>query len=662
MSERGAVWRWGGVALGSYLLAFAVLSFGGASRSDWVVGIAVLLLVAASVLLQLTLSRAREQDLLSHRTHILVPAGIVFAGFAAVGVWWLGTELGFLTGGVGLGGVCAMYLGAGQLLAEVRAHDERPLRHGLIVAGVCALLFIGGLVLLLTVWEAGKWFVLAGFLFAPVGLTLVSEGVLRRPPPWTSPAALACPLLVLFAAWWLGHGLDLGFSLTMAVVVAGLVLVGAIASSTQADVLLAVTVVALFWAATPSGVAFDKSTAPGPGPTLIVLGDSYISGEGASEFFEDTNNAGVNECRRSPHAYPYLIVDDGRARWLGDLAFLACSGAETPDVIARAQWRGEPVDDTRRKGKSQLAQLRDLMDGGTDPGLVIVSIGGNDVGFSKIATACLAPGSCVELGKLWLNRLRSVAAAIDDTYEAIRQAVGDEVPVIAVPYPVPIRARPCGYSQLSLREHRFLHGFVEQLDGAIQQSARDAGFYYLSRMVGVLERRKLRICDAPEDDVGVNFIRVKSVNGVRDQMLEPNTWLHNSLHPNDTGHKAMAKVLAAWIRDHPNPSAKPDPLDTPAPFVPATLDNLLGTDAGTYCLKRSSARPRYCDRKDASWALTKAAGVLLEATPALLLLLAGWWLWWLPVLKWTRKRIHKLAEGAGRRLFGPAGTPGERGP
>ena len=231
--------------------------------------------------------------------------------------------------------------------------------------------------------------------------------------------------------------------------------------------------------------------------------------------------------------------------------------------------------------------------------------------------------------------------------------------MLAVPYPVPIRARPCAYSQLSRTEHRFLNGFVKQLDGAIQQSARDAGFYYLSRMVRVLSRRKLRICDAPEDDVGVNFIRVKSVSGVRDQMLEPNTWLHNSLHPNDTGHKAMAKVLAAWIRDHRNPSAKPDPRDTPDPFVPATLDSLLGTDAGTYCRESSSEHPRYCDRDDASWALTKAAGVLLEATPALLLLLAGWWLWWLPVLKWTRPRVHKLAEGAGRRLFGPGRTPGE---
>ena len=167
------------------------------------------------------------------------------------------------------------------------------------------------------------------------------------------------PLLVLFAAWWLGSGWDLRLSLTMAVVVAGLVLVGAIAWSTQADVLLAVTVVALFWAAhSERGGARQRAGARTRTDAASSL-RSYIE-QGAGELFEDTNNAASTRWRWP--MVPRIWSSTTAAQGHYDLAFIACSGARTR-VIARAQWRGEPVDDTP-KGKSQLAQLRDLVDSG----------------------------------------------------------------------------------------------------------------------------------------------------------------------------------------------------------------------------------------------------------------------------------------------------------
>jgi lysophospholipase L1-like esterase len=654
MAERRTVLRYGLFAVVGYVLAFVVLSAGGALRSDAFVGVGAVLLVLAAVVLQLVMRHIREHDVLSHRVRLLIPGAIVLGGAMAVAIWWVATRLGFLTGGVGLGGVCAMYLGAGQLLAEVRAHDARALRHGLLITAACAVLFAVGLAVCLTASVAGSGAVGVGLLLAPVGLTLVSEGVLRERRSWTWPTALACPLLVLSGAWWIADDWHLQPSLTGALVAALFVLVGAIASSTQADVLLVVTVVGLFWAATPLVVAVDDSLAPGGRrPALVALGDSYISGEGAREFFQGTNDAGRNECRRSPHAYPYLIVKRGDAGAVQDLAFLACSGAETADVVANAQWPGEPIDRTPRHGQSQLAQLGELLSGGrAEPRLVVVSIGGNDVGFADIATACIAPGSCVERGQLWLNRLRSVARKIDGTYAAIRSVVGAKVAVLAVPYPVPISDRPCAYSPLSLAEHRFLHGFVEELDGAIQRSARDAGFYYLGDMVGVLARAKLRICDGPEENIGVNFIRLKSVNGTVDQVLTPYTWIHNSLHPNEAGHEAMATVLAAWLRSHPDPPAQPDPEDRPGDFVPRTREDLVGPAAGDHCRDETTPRPRYCDRGDIAWALTRVLGVVAEATPALLLLVAGWWLWWLPVLERTRPVFHRLGLRVTRWLIG----------
>lgn len=654
MAERKVVRRVGRLTAGLYVTAFAALSTPAALGSDWVVGAAVLFLVLAALLLQLTLTRARERGSLSRGERLLIPCVIVGVGVGVLGLWFLNRWLGILPGGAwGLSGVCAVYLGAGQLLAEVRAVDARPGHSGLLVSGVCAVLFAAGLAVCLWLSVFGLAAVALALLFAPVGVTLVSEGVLREHRSWAFTALLVGVALVGSAAAWLSYGLDLRPSLTWALLGATLVLVAAIASSTQADVLLVVTIVVLFWAATPFGVAADDTIAPAEGhPTLVALGDSYISGEGATEFFKGTNDAGRNGCRRSPKAYPYLVVEGGKAGAMRRLAFVACSGARMANVIRKPQFRGEPIDDTPGRGKSQLAQLRDLLRaGGADPGLVVVSIGGNDAGFAGIATACLAPGSCVERGQLWLDRLPEVARRMRTAYEEIRKVVGAKVAVLAVPYPVPIGERPCAYSQLDAGEHRFLQGFVEQLDGAIRQSARAAGFYYLGDMVGVLSREKLRICDAPEADIGVNFIRLKSVKGVVDQVLEPQIWLHNSMHPNETGHEAMAAVLAAWIRSHPDPPAKPDPRDEPGAFIPATLDDLLGPGAGSYCRDPAASRPRYCGRANGSWALTKAAGVLAEATPALLLLTVGCWLSCLILLQRTRPAFHALGDRAARLLF-----------
>ena len=65
------------------------------------------------------------------------------------------------------------------------------------------------------------------------------------------------------------------------------------------------------------------------------------------------------------------------------------------------------------------------MDGGTDPGLVIVSIGGNDVGFSKIGDrvsgAWKLRGAREAVAGIAYARSR---AAIDGTYKAIRRGRG----------------------------------------------------------------------------------------------------------------------------------------------------------------------------------------------------------------------------------------------
>ncbi len=654
MSERARVRLVAVVAGALFALAFGILTWthGG---SDWIVGGAAACLVPATILLQVTSSRVRQHELLSSGKRGWIPIGIAVAGVALVGLWALGTKLGFLTGAWGLGGVCLIYLGIGQLLAEIRAESEFAWERGKKLSIASAVALVVGVVVCLLFSIHGIWLALLAILAAPAGLTLLSEGVLRETRPWYGRGSLVAGALVAAAAIWFHYGLDLGPTLTVVVVGAAFVLLGAIASSTQADILLVVTVAALFWAATPIRAEHVKPVAPTAGePTLVALGDSYISGEGAKEFLKGTNDAGVNECRRAPTAYPYVAVAEGRVKPMERLAFLACSGAETNDVLVDAQWRGEPIDDTRGAGESQQEQLEALLRSRrADPKLIVFSIGGNDAGFADIATACLAPGTCVERGQIWLNRLQDVAQRIHKTYKEIRASAGD-VPVLAVPYPVPIADHRCSYSQLGDDEHRFLNRFVVQLDRAVANAANRAGVHYLSDMENALEH--LRLCDGEkEEDVGVNFIRVKSVQGVVDQVLKPYTWLHNSFHPNETGHAAMATVLETWIAMHKGPPPNPDPQPDLAPYVAPRLDTVVGTVAHPYC--EATAEPRYCDRGDSDWALTKLVGAAVKAAPALLLLVAGWWLWWLPVLDWTRPRFFAGGDWLANVLFGPGEEP-----
>ena len=94
--------------------------------------------------------------------------------------------------------------------------------------------------------------------------------------------------------------------------------------------------------------------------SYVALGDSYASGVGTREY-----DQGSGGCQRSPHAYPVL----GAARTGDSLTFVACSGATTADVTA-----------------NQLSALS----GST--GVVTISVGGNDAGFSAVLTECAKPG------------------------------------------------------------------------------------------------------------------------------------------------------------------------------------------------------------------------------------------------------------------------------
>jgi hypothetical protein len=122
-----------------------------------------------------------------------------------------------------------------------------------------------------------------------------------------------------------------------------------------------------------------------PNPDFFGLGDSFAAGIGAScgsILIDDPSNG---ECKKCQGAYPYQTRFGSHNGGLENalFKFYACSGAKT-DGIVNPPGPGK---------NSQVQQIADLKAGGlTNFGTIgwsTLSIGGNNVGFSRIVTNCL---------------------------------------------------------------------------------------------------------------------------------------------------------------------------------------------------------------------------------------------------------------------------------
>jgi lysophospholipase L1-like esterase len=647
--------RWlivAGIFGASYAVIFAALSTAARLRSVTGVGICIAGLIIVSLVF--------NSVLLQHRNgphakqwfrRIAIPSLMVVTGAVLGLIWWrFGRADGF-----GFAGACLFILGSGHLIAELRGSRKLRLLLGPTIVVLCAASFVVGLVA--SSYQAAIWpAVLAtiGVLASPIGLSLISGEVLhrfasrvRRRRVWIGAAGAATGVIGVWLLVLVG-GIELRVAAIIAIVL--LVLVGAIAANTPADVLIVVFVLALAWSIAPHGVAPTDSVLPDDGETVIVaLGDSFMSGEGAEQFYNGTNRRGENECRRAPTAYAALVVSEQSDAVPDDLAFLACSGARAVHIYERAQYPGEPIGGpvtTDRAGNPSpgMSQLRHLewlrKDKDIDIRVVIVSIGGNDARFGEIGQACIGPGDCTEIGQRWLANLERVKSRIDQTYQQIRDAVGNTTQVIVAPYPIPISPAACADSLLTANEHRFLYGFTRELNRVLARAAADAGLYYLSEMATVLETHGLRICDGSAGEVGVNFFGLNAVDGLVEQSVNPLNWLHNSLHPNQRGHRMMAEALRTWLETHPNLTPRPDPVVEIGPPDIASVEQIMDDPALKHC-GSPRAKPNHCDGSVGDWQSAQVVAIVQRNVVPVLVVVVGTWILWLVIIRSSRDRWRR---------------------
>ncbi len=229
----------------------------------------------------------------------------------------------------------------------------------------------------------------------------------------------------------------------------------------------------------------------------VGMGDSYSSGEGAEDYFANTDQDDVNECHRSPNAYSFWVQTPGYPRpnvvydfLLGsDFQFVACSGARSFNIYNQVR-DGLPAPTSQwNEGDVQLDRLS--VDAATT--MAVYTIGGNDAGFGQILEQC-ATNACTSEDFMpfdgipfddWVEqRIASVAPRLDAVHEDVRADM-PEATVFVLGYPNVFPDTPEEQSCFKLNapfggEQDFLRDAGAQLDEVVGAAAGRAGFHYVS--------------------------------------------------------------------------------------------------------------------------------------------------------------------------------------
>ncbi len=269
----------------------------------------------------------------------------------------------------------------------------------------------------------------------------------------------------------------------------------------------------------------------------VALGDSFAAGEGAWDYEEGTDfddrddpwpfndhEEEHNRCHRSANAYAQLLAAGNR--FAGGAKFVACSGAESSDF-------NQPND----KETGEAPQFEALDD---DVSLVTLSIGGNDVGFAKVLTACVvhggrAPSSCRE--QLDESLSRKIAAQRSNLLAQYQQAKekAKNARIIVVGYPPLFPENPSYRNSLTAEDQKWMNEKAAELNRTIASAAQEAGVEFVDPSA-----------DFAGHGIGSAdpWFNELTFDGPGMMLVDP-----SSFHPNAKGQAAFAEAIQRQLED-----------------------------------------------------------------------------------------------------------------
>jgi hypothetical protein len=343
---------------------------------------------------------------------------------------------------------------------------------------------------------------------------------------------------------------------------------------------LALTIGALLLAVGPAQ-AGPKSTKK----AFVTLGDSYISGEagrwkGNSETTSG-DSAGTDRAWTGTAidlTRVYLDASDANGCHRSDVAEvrsagllggatpinLACSGSETINVLRQSKG-GVPYKDAKTQGD----QLVDLLDD-YDVQAIVLSIGGNDLGFSDAAQDCVLRylrglGTCRDAAQQQINSrmaatMSNVRIVIDDLRAIMRRAGydADDYRFLLQSYPSPVprgsenRLDEQGWDRVSYGCGMWNADLDWARDTFVPAVADNLRAVADAEQIEFLDVRNLlqghEICstsakpDAAAPDGELEWARVVSTGFSQGDKQE-------SLHPNALGQRALGACLRRALAD-----------------------------------------------------------------------------------------------------------------
>ncbi|WP_156096097.1 GDSL-type esterase/lipase family protein [Amycolatopsis jejuensis] len=292
---------------------------------------------------------------------------------------------------------------------------------------------------------------------------------------------------------------------------------------------------------------------PGTGPlTVVAMGDSTVSGEGAGAYTPDTDGRNGDWCHRSTNAFVQKVrVAEVTAR-----VNLACSGAPAAQVaLGDAKQWGE---------RSQAAQLADVVKDHR-VAVVVIAVGANDdPKFSAQVNSCFrawfsadGPSCNVELKRTWQSKVDAmvpkVANAVGDVKKVLAQAgyVPADYQLVLQSYATPVgpdippdlqSLNGCPFRTDDLQW--ISTAGISTLAAGVKQAAQQSGARFLD-LARAGERHEA--CSGGALAASEWFTRLTLHLNDLTQEDRARHALQESFHPNAAGHAAIADCLSEFL-------------------------------------------------------------------------------------------------------------------
>ncbi len=333
-------------------------------------------------------------------------------------------------------------------------------------------------------------------------------------------------------------------------------------------------------------VAPVVQASPGNGPTAIVsLGDSFISGEagrwnGNSDSSWKTRNGTDRAYRKSgwfgwkydkEAVYPGTVQNACHRSDVAPIRSntipvqnkinLACSGAETSAII-----------DQTYKGEAPQAQQLVPVAQANDVEMIVLSIGGNDLGFSDIIVSCTLqfstspsanPNYCNDDQQQVVDQnMPAAMAGVNASIASIRASMNTagyantdyRLVVVSYPSPIPrgaeIRYQQSGYSRLTTGGCPFWNAdatwardsLVPQISDNLRAVASANGAEFLDYRDAFQGNENCSNQAQRAGSNGPNGATAEWTRWVGSGALQGD--LEESVHPNAYGQQAMGRCLS----------------------------------------------------------------------------------------------------------------------